>query len=255
LSLLCGCGGLINSLSFFPDTEHLPGSDRLPSFAAEKFLVTPDGVRLQILHLRHEKGSGKIVIYFHGNAGNLYYRIREGERLFNMGHDVVISGYRGYGKSSGEPTEEGVYIDGRTVCDYVIRELGFPEENIFIYGRSIGTTVAVDVSMDKNYGGVILVTPLTSAVDFIKEKYPDILAGIGSGHFESEKKINRIKSPLMVIHGTDDEIIPYKLGVKLFNAYKGKKKLVTITGGRHNDLELADPDLFWGSLEKFLGMK
>ncbi|HOP62826.1 MAG TPA: hypothetical protein PK906_05600, partial [Spirochaetota bacterium] len=186
LSFLCGCGGIINSLSFFPDTEHFPGSDRLPQFAAEKFLITPDRIRLQILHLRHEKGSGKIIIYFHGNAGNLYGRMREGVRLFNMGHDVIISGYRGYGRSSGEPTEKGVYIDGRTVCDYVNRELKFPEENIFIYGRSIGTTVAVDVSMDKKYGGVILVTPLTSAVDFIKAKYPDVFAGIGSGHFESE---------------------------------------------------------------------
>ncbi len=230
-------------------------SDRLPAHVSERLIDTPDGIRLQILYFRHEKGSGKIVIYFHGNAGNLYGRIREGERIFSMGHDVVISGYRGYGRSTGEPTEQGVYIDGRTVCDYVASVLGYPEKKIYIYGRSIGTTVAVDVSMDRNYGGVILVTPLSSAHDFIRAKYPDIFSGIGNGHFDSEKKMARLKSPLLVIHGTADEVIPYDLGVKLFNSYKGEKKLVTIEGGRHNSLELTDPQIFWPAIENFLAGK
>jgi len=252
LTALSGCDSLVNSLSFFPDTGHVVNNDRLPRNVSEKFIVTPDGVKLQILYFRHEKGSGKVVVYFHGNAGNLYGRIDEGERIFSMGHDVVISGYRGYGRSTGKPTEEGVYIDGRTVCDYVINTLGYPSKNIFIYGRSIGTTVAVEASMDRDYGGVILVTPLTSAADFIKEKYPDIFCGIGYGHFESEKKINRLKAPLLVIHGTSDEIIPYKLGVKLFNAYNGIKELVTIDGGMHNDLEETNPDIFWSSFDGFI---
>lgn len=250
-----GCSSIINSLSFFPDTTHIVESDRLPSHVSERLIDTPDGVKLQLLYFRHEKGSGKVVIYFHGNAGNLYGRIREGERIFAMGHDVVISGYRGYGKSTGEPTEDGVYTDGRTVCDYVNRTLGYPDERIFIYGRSIGTTVAVDVSMDRNFGGVILVTPLSSAEDFISAKYPDMFSGIGRGHFESEKKMARLKLPLLVIHGTADEVIPYELGMKLYNSYNGKKKFVSIQGGRHNDLEFTDPGIFWAAIENFLASK
>ena len=252
LMILPGCNGLVNSLSFFPDRNYLVKSENLPESVEEKIIPTPDGVKLQILYFRHDQGSGKVVIYFHGNAGNLYGRIDEGTRIFSMGHDVVISGYRGYGRSTGEPTEEGVYIDGRTVCDYAVDTLGYPLNKIFIYGRSIGTTVAVNVSMGMEYGGVILVTPLTSAEDFIKEKYPDVFSGIGYGHFESEKKINRLKIPLLVIHGTSDEIIPYKLGVKLYNAYKGEKELITIKDGMHNDLELTDPDVFWGAFERFI---
>ncbi len=252
LFFITGCYGFVNSLSFFPDTTNLPGSDRFPAYISEKYLVTPDRIKLQILHFHHEKGGEKIVIYFHGNAGNLYSRISEGERIFRMGHDVIISGYRGYGRSTGKPTEEGVYIDGMTVCDYVSGVLGYPVGRIFIYGRSIGTTVAVNSSMDKDYGGVILVTPFTSAEDFIKEKYPDVFSGIGSGHFESDKKINRLKAPLLVIHGTADEIIPYKLGVKLYNLYIGRKDLLTINGGMHNNLEITDPECFWGGFEKFI---
>jgi len=255
LMIMPGCNGLVNSLSFFPDRNYLLNSDSLPPQVEEKIIATPDGVNLQILYFRHNKGSGKVVVYFHGNAGNLYGRIDEGERIFSMGHDVVISGYRGYGRSSGEPTEGGVYIDGRTVCGYVRDTLGYPVNKIFIYGRSIGTTVAVDAAMGRECGGVILVTPFSSAVDFIKEKYPDLFSGIGYGHFESEKKINRLKAPLLVIHGTSDEIVPYKLGVKLYNAYNGEKELVTIENGMHNDLELTDPVIFWGAFEKFIRLK
>lgn len=250
--ILPGCNGLVNSLSFFPDRTFILNTESLPSFAEEKIISTPDGVKLQLIYFRHVKGSGKVVVYFHGNAGNLYNRIDEGKRIFDMGHDVVISGYRGYGRSTGEPTEEGVYIDGRTVCDHVSGTLGYTADKIFIYGRSIGTTVAVDAAMDRELGGVILVTPFSSAVDFIKEKYPDIFSGIGYGHFESEKKINRLKSPVLVVHGTSDEIVPYKLGVKLYNAYNGEKELVTINNGMHNDLELTDPGIFWGAFERFL---
>ena len=98
-------------------------------------------------------------------------------------------------------------------------------------------------------------TPLTSAEDFIRAKYPGWMAGIGAGHFESEKKIGRLKSPILVIHGTSDEIIPYDLGLKLFNAYAGEKKLITVNGGRHNDLEYTDPGVFWPAIENFIAGK
>jgi fermentation-respiration switch protein FrsA (DUF1100 family) len=109
--------------------------------------------------------------------------------------------------------------------------------------------------MERELGGVVLVTPFTSAVDFIKEKYPDIFSGIGYGHFESEKKINRLKAPVLVIHGTSDEIVRYKLGVKLYNADNGEKELVTIVNAMHNDLELTDPGIFWSAFGKFIEEK
>jgi len=214
--------------------------------------MTDDGVDLEALYLNHERKSRRIVIYFHGNAGNLYHRIEEASVIFDMGYDVVISGYRGYGKSSGRPTEEGIYIDGRTVLNYAMGTLNYKSEDIYIYGRSLGTTVAVEISQNVKHGGVILITPLSSAGDFIKEKYPDILSGIGRNHFLSIEKINNLKSPLLVIHGTDDEVIPYKLGVKLYEAYPGQKWFVTIKGGGHNDLEFVEPAAYWNSVKIFL---
>ena len=250
--LFCSCDTVINSLSFFPDRENLIPPERLPSNVSDIMIEAADGVKLQLLYMKHESRSGKALIYFHGNAGNLYDRMNEAEKIFSFGPDVIISGYRGYGRSTGEPTEEGVYTDGMCVLDYVIRTLGYAERDIFIYGRSIGTVVAVNTAMGRELAGLLLVTPLTSASDFIREKYPDLFSFIGSGHFDSGKKISSIKSPLLVIHGTEDEVIPYSLGVKLYDAYNGEKRFVRITGGGHNNLEFVDPAAYWEAFGTFL---
>lgn len=255
LITLISCESLINSLSFFPDTDYTVSSEKLPVYIKPLLLGTKDSITLEALYLHHEKGNRKIVIYFHGNAGNLYHRIDEASVIYNMGHDVIISGYRGYGRSTGEPTEDGIYTDGRTVLNYVSDTLHYKPENIYIYGRSIGTTVAVEISQNMPLGGVILITPLSSADDFISEKYTYILAGAGKDHFQSIRKIRNLKSPLLVIHGTDDEIIPYALGVKLYEAYPGRKSFISISGGGHNNLEFIDPQLYWNSVGSFLHRK
>lgn len=252
LLTLTACESLINSLSFFPDTNYTVSSEKLPVYIKPLMLVTKDGIKLEALYLHHEKGNRKIVIYFHGNAGNLYHRIDEASVIYNMGHNVIISGYRGYGMSSGEPTEDGIYIDGRTVLEYVSGTLHYKPENIYIYGRSIGTTVAVDISQNIPLGGVILITPLSSAADFIRDKYTGILAVAGKNHYNSIGKIRNLKSPVLVIHGTEDEIIPFNHGEKLYEAYQGKKFFVSIPGGGHNDLEFIDPELYWNPVNSFI---
>jgi len=249
---LSACESLVNSLSFFPDTDYTVGIEKLPEYISPVMLTSDDGVRLEALYFHHEKRSRKIVVYFHGNAGNLYHRIKEGTAIYNMGYDLVISGYRGYGRSTGEPSEEGIYTDGRTVLNYVTGALNYTPEKIYIYGRSLGTTVAVEISQNIKFGGVILVTPFTSAADFIKTKYSNAFSGIGKKHFQSIEKIANLKSPILVIHGTADEIVPYELGVRLYDAYPGKKQFISIPGGGHNNLEFVDPGLYWSSVKSFL---
>lgn len=249
----CSCESMLNSIAFFPDTDYSITKDRLPSFIEPLILTTKDGINLEVLYFRHKKRTDRFVIYFHGNAGNLYHRIAEGKVIFNMGYDLIISGYRGYGRSSGEPTEQGIYEDGRCVLAYVTGTLNYSPGKIYLYGRSLGTTVAVHIAQNTGLGGVILITPLTSAEEFITEKFPGLFRSFGRRRFQSIEKINNLRSPLLIIHGTHDEVIPYSLGVKLHDAYSGRKELVTIKGGGHNNLEFADPDLYWSSVKRFLG--
>ena len=254
---LSACETLINSFSFFPDNNYLPSSDKLPAHITPLILNTEDGIELESLLFTHNERSNnerskKFIIYFHGNAGNIYNRIEEASVIYDMGYDLIISGYRGYGRSSGEPSEKGIYIDGRTVLNYVVNTLNYKSEDIYIYGRSLGTTVAVEVSQNIELGGVILITPFTSSYDFAKEKVNRLFACFGSGYFQSIKKINNLKSPLLIIHGTKDEVVPYTLGVKLYDAYSGLKEFVSITGGGHNNLEFIAPDIYWNSVKVFL---
>jgi fermentation-respiration switch protein FrsA (DUF1100 family) len=169
-----------------------------------------------------------------------------------MGYDLIISGYRGYGASSGKPTEEGIYEDGRTVLEYVTASLKYRPGKVYIYGRSLGTAVAVHCARGRDFAGVILVTPFTSAEEFITEKLPGLLSSFGRKRFRSIDKVHGLRSPVLFIHGTHDEVIPYSLGVKLYNACPGRKEFVTVNGGGHNNLEFVDPELYWSSVKRFL---
>jgi len=249
---LSACETLINSFSFFPNNEYLLNPDDLPPYVKPLTLNTEDGIKLESLLFTHKKRSDKFVIYFHGNGGNIYHRIKEATVIYNMGYDLIISGYRGYGKSSGEPSEKGIYIDAGTVLKYVINALNYKPEKIYIYGRSLGTAVAVEVTQNIAFGGVILITPFTSSDDFVKEKYTSLFSFFWNGYFLSIDKINNLKSPLLVIHGTKDEVVPYTLGVKFYDTYSGVKKFITITDGGHNNLEFTAPDIFWDSVKEFL---
>lgn len=250
LMLLCAaCTSAINQFAFYPDRDY---TCPLPAYAGEVILETVDGIKLQAIIYRGKKQGSSIVIYFHGNAGNLYHRTAEAEKLLGTGCDVVVSGYRGYGRSTGKPSEEGIYIDGACVLDYVHRVLGYPYEKIFIYGRSLGTAVAVHTGAGIPLAGMILVTPLSSAEDFARDRVSDYSASYVKKDFRTIDKINKLTCPLLVIHGTADEVIPYSHGLKIFGAYNGTKQMVTITGGRHNDLEFTDPVLYWSSVRDFL---
>ncbi len=245
------CEALVNAHAFYPDTR-VPRQATLPSPVAELRLRSDDGVALHALHFRHAVKASRALIYFHGNAGNVYHRMAEASALFDLGCDVLLLSYRGYGKSQGSPSERGIYRDGACIYDYACTVLGYEPGRIYLYGRSLGTAVAVELARKKPLGGVILVTPFTSGEDLARSHGMGLLALLARGRFASIEKINEVSAPTLVIHGTADEVVPYGLGVKLFQKYGGRKDFVAIEGGRHNDLEYVDPHVYWGALKKFL---
>jgi alpha-beta hydrolase superfamily lysophospholipase len=219
-------------------------------------ISTEDGEKLEGFFLRRE-GAAKLVIYFHGNGGNIAQRLPELARLAACGANVLGIGYRGYGASTGHPSEQGVYRDGRAAVDYAVRTLGFAPKQIVLFGRSLGTAVAIDVATDRRaaareFAGVVLVTPLTSGGDVAKAHGASSLAFLAGGAFPSEEKAARITAPVLVIHGTSDEVIPFAQGRRIFERLTAPKRFIAIEQGRHNDLEQRDPATYWGAIEKFL---
>jgi fermentation-respiration switch protein FrsA (DUF1100 family) len=248
------CNGIVDKMAFFPDTKSLIEKSDLPKYIRKVEIPTSDNLKISGLLFSKDNNntSKKLVLYFHGNAGNMYYRIDESKHFFDMGYDVLIVSYRGYADSQGKPTEKGIYIDGESALNYSITTLGYTIGNIIIYGRSIGTTVAVEISQRKHISKIILITPLSSGIDFARSKGLGSFVILVGDPFNSLKKINNISVPLLVVHGNHDSVVPFQNGMKLFNEYQNQKTFIEIKNGDHNDLEFINPVLFWGSIKQFL---
>ena len=246
-----GCKPVINEFAFHPDTENVISASKLPDEIQEITISTADKVSITSLYLPSTK-SDKLLIYFHGNAGNIYHRIPSLLQLHQFGINVIGVSYRGYGKSEGEPSEEGVYLDGKAVFRYAVEQLAFPKENIIILGRSIGTTVAINTAQNKQIGGVILITPLTNGKEQAEAAGLGAISLLAGSSFDNITKIGNIKSPLLVIHGTNDQVIPFSMGKEIFDRAKVKKKFVKIEGANHNNLHDDYGKKYWLPIIRFI---
>lgn len=251
LFTLYGCKSVVNMLAFYPDKTNIIPADRLPENVQEIFMETEDNLNIQAYLLPH-KNSGKILIYFHGNAGNICHRLPDLLKIRSFGINVLGVGYRGYGKSEGKPSEEGIYRDGRAAIKFVTRELGFAEENIIIFGRSIGTAAAIETALGRNIMGLILVTPLTSGREEAKAAGMGSVSSLAGTSFNNISKIEHLSCPLLVIHGTRDDVIPFKMGKAIYEKAKGEKKFVKIEGADHNNLSDEFGLKYWPPIADFI---
>lgn len=244
---------LRNKMTFYPDkTSEIPTQD-IPDNVTEIKLKTSDGEIIQSFLFEHrDTAKRNLVIYFHGNAGNLYHRFESVEKLHAMNFNVLLVSYRGYAKSTGKPSEKGIYEDGLTAIKYSQENLGYADNEIIIFGRSLGTTVAVHTAQNANFKGVVLVTPLTSGKGMAKAMGLGLMKFIAGNSYNSLDKINNLISPILIIHGTKDNVVPYYMGKHLYESYRGVKKLVTIENGGHNNLQELDSIKYWGAIDEFI---
>ena len=255
--LLISCDSIVSKYAFYPDKKTSIAQTRLPSYIHKVSFETNDNILIHGLLFKHDnnKNSNNIIIYFHGNAGNMYHRIEEANELFNMNCDVLIVSYRGYADSEGTPSEKGIYLDGEAAYQFVINKLGFNSTQIIIYGRSIGTTVAIDVAQNKNIRDLILITPFTTGYELVKQMNIGSIGSFVGNSFNSVEKLNSIHCPLLVIHGTDDEVIPYKLGQMLYEKYPNSKTFISIKNGKHNNLEYVEKEKYYDSIMTMINSK
>ena len=201
----------------------------------EVFITTPDNEKINGLFFNAKNDN--VILYFHGNSGSLDSWQYVYKNFQSLKYNFFIIDYRGYGKSSGSISEKGLYTDGQAALDY-LRNKGFKKQNIIIYGRSIGTGIAVETAKNTDtLKALILETPFTSMIDLTNAKVPYLFPSIFLKYgFKNKDKINSIKSPLLVIHGTIDEVIPFKQGKELFDKYNHQKEFLKIENGNHNNL-------------------
>tara|TARA_B100001250_G_scaffold179216_1_gene154076 strand:- start:1511 stop:2323 length:813 start_codon:yes stop_codon:yes gene_type:complete len=160
--------------------------------------------------------SFKTLLFFHGNAGKLDNRIYKLNEFAELNLNYLIFAYRGFSGNKGNPSENGLYKDAES-ANIWLNSKGISDNKIIIYGESLGTAVAIELSQNKKFAGIILESPFTSMVDLGKKYYPIFpVQLLLKDKYESKKKINNISSPILIIHGKKDKIVPFYMGEKLY---------------------------------------
>ena len=179
-------------------------------------ITTRDNIDLVGWYYNQNPVKSKTILFFHGNAGSLENRTYKLKHFKNLKVNFLIIAWRGFSGSKGQPNEKGLYEDAKSAIKW-LKKKGIDENNIILYGESLGTAVAVEVAQNRNYAGIILESPFTSMVDMGKKYYPFFpVRLLLIDKFESHKKIINISSPLLVMHGKVDKIVPYKMGRKIY---------------------------------------
>jgi uncharacterized protein len=201
--------------------------------ASDAWLETSDGVKIHGWWVQRE-GSRLATLFLHGNAGNITNRAPRIQEITAAGSSVLMLDYRGYGKSSGRPSEQGLYRDSEAGFIYLLGK-GYRPDQIIVHGESLGTAVAIDLASRRPCAALILEAPFTSASDVAGTVIPYI-GPLLVRSFNSLPKIRWIRVPKLFMHGDRDEVIPLRLGQKLFAAAQGSKTFWLIPGAGHNDI-------------------
>jgi fermentation-respiration switch protein FrsA (DUF1100 family) len=226
------------------------------------YFTAEDGVKLHgWLCTPHRNRDGKIepvpyemtLLWFHGNAGNITMRYDLIKLLMNIPVRILIIDYRGYGKSEGTPTEEGIYKDARAAWNYLTVERETSPDRIVIFGKSLGGAPAVDLASRVNAGGLIVQSSFSSAAEMSRRMMPPFIPRFMlRTKMDSATKIKNVHCPKLFIHSTADEVVPYRLGRKLFDAAPEPKEFYEIKGALHNETYTMGGKPYFNKLRSFI---
>ena len=249
LVCLTGCSSLVNGAAFHPT------KGRREVFRAEwgreLWLEAEDGVSIEAF-LFENPNAEQTLLYFHGNAGHAGHRFASARTLSRLGINVLLVSYRGYGNSDGSPSEKGLYRDGRAALRYLREDLAVPLEDIVVFGRSIGSAVAVEVARGQPVAGVVLVTPVSSGRDLARELGFGWLGWLAGNPFDNVKKLPEVLAPTLVIVAERDQITPAWMGSKLHEAAPQPAAFHRLRGADHNNLEQVARRQYFTAMAEFL---
>lgn len=214
------------------------------------FIETADGVTL---HGWFIAGPGpRVLLFFHGNAGNISHRLESIRQFRNLGLSVLIIDYRGYGQSEGRTTETGIYRDADAAWHYLTEIRGVRPEDVVIFGRSVGASVAARLATQQRPLALIVESSFTSVPDIAQEIYPWLPARwLSRLSHATRDYVRDVRCPVLVVHSRDDEIVPFHHGEAIFAAAPEPRSMLVLRGS-HNDAYLRDEQAYLDGLREFL---
>ena len=221
---------LENKMVYFPErTLHGSPADAGLDFEDVR-LATSDGVRIHAWHVRVPDAKA-IVILFHGNAGNISGRVPWATAFAAERMEALLVDYRGFGRSEGAPSEEGLYRDADAAWEWA-RPRGLP---VVAYGESLGGAVAIDLASRHPVAALVVQSSFTRLSEMADRIFP-FAGALVSQRFDSIDKIRRVRASILVVHGDRDEIVPYEMGARLHAAAPSPEPFFTVAGAHHNDV-------------------
>ena len=203
------------NLLYHPRENNYSGDPLTVSIEKVK-IKTQDNIELMSWYHSKNSNDYKTILFLHGNAGSLENRIHKINHFKDMSVNFLLVSWRGFSGNAGKPTEKGLYQDAKSAVAW-LESKGISENDIIIYGESLGTGVATEIAQNKNFGGIILESPFTCMIDAGKDKYPYLpVRLLLKDKYESNQKIKNIKSPVLIMHGKVDNIVPFYMGKKMY---------------------------------------
>ena len=242
---------LQSKLIYYP-TREIEVTPAAAGLAYEQVaLRAADAVLLGAWFVPAEDARGT-VLFCHGNAGNISHRLDSIRIFHDLGLSVLIFDYRGYGTSEGKPSEQGTYLDAEAAWAYLTEARRVGPSRIIVFGRSLGGAVAARLAADKAPAGLIVESAFTSIPGLGRELYWFLpVRWICRFRYATAEYVRKINCPILVVHGREDEIIPFRHGERIFEAARRPKRFLAISGG-HNDGFLVSRDVYQAGLEQFL---
>ncbi|MDT8364622.1 MAG: alpha/beta hydrolase [Nitrosomonas sp.] len=241
-----------SSLIYFPDkvVHSTPAAWGLSH--EDVTLVTTDGTTLHGWWLPHPYPRASL-LFLHGNGGNIAYRLQKLQLFHQLGLSILIIDYQGYGRSEGNPDEQGTYLNARAAWDFLIQKKGTATEKIIIYGESLGGAIAAWLTNQVQAGALIVESSFTSIRDMGKYYYPFLpVDTITRIHYPTRDYLQTVTQPVLIIHSPTDEIVPYQMGRQLFELANPPKTFLEIQG-THNEGFLQSGAIYTDGLNRFIG--
>ena len=241
-------------LVYFPNMPSRaigPGPDSIGLAYEPVEIITEDGIKLKGWYVPAQESRG-VVLFFHGNAGNISHRL-DSLRIFNeLTLDTLIFDYRGYGRSDGKVSEQGTYRDADAVWHYLTEKRSFDAAEIVIFGRSLGAAIAAYVANRHTPGALILESGFVSVPEMAAALYPWLPARqLTRIKYPTGEYLKTVACPVLIVHSRDDEIIPFGQGRTLFELASEPKHFLELRGG-HNDGFLVSGRSYLDGFDNFL---
>lgn len=218
------------------DTPDAIGMDYTPVNIA-----TADGETLHGWWVTVPDAKGA-VLFFHGNAGNISHRINFLVMFKQLGYNTLLFDYRGYGQSSGAPSESGMYLDAQAAWRYLTATQGITAERIALFGESLGGAVAAWLAAREKPGLLVLASTFTSVPDMAAEIYPFLpVRWLARFHYNTLESLQSVTCPVLIAHSPEDEIVPFEHGQQLFQAAPEPKQFLTLEGGHNSGFIFMQP--------------